>query len=46
MAEAVVKVGNLEVVSAMTEGFVKNMRIKVVDGVAVAVKATHVIVGE
>ncbi len=46
MAEVVVKVGNLEVVSAITEGSVKGMRIKVRDAVTVAVKATDVIVGK
>ncbi|HNP82046.1 MAG: TOBE domain-containing protein [Nitrospira sp.] len=46
MAEVVVKVGNLEVVSAITEGSVKSMGIKVGDAVTVAVKATDVIVGK
>ena len=46
MAEVVVKVGNLEVVSAITEGSVKGMGIKVGDAVTVAVKATDVIVGK
>ena len=46
MAEEVVKVGNLEVVSAITEGSVKSMGIKVGDAVTVAVKATDVIVGK
>ena len=46
MAEVVVKVGNLEVVSASTEGSVKSMGIKVGDAVTVAVKATDVIVGK
>ena len=46
MAEVVVKVGNLEFVSAITEGYVKNMGIKVGDAVTVAVKATDVIVGK
>ena len=46
MAEVVVKVGNLEVVSAITEGSVKSMVIKVGDAVTVAVKATDVIVGK
>ena len=46
MAEVVVKVGNLEMVSAITEGSVKSMGIKVGDAVTVAVKATDVIVGK
>ena len=46
MAEVVVKVGNLEVVSAITEGSVKSMGIKVGDAVTGAVKATDVIVGK
>ena len=46
MAEVVVKVGNLEVVSAITEGSVKSRGIKVGDAVTVAVKATDVIVGK
>ena len=46
MAEVVVKVGNLEVVSVITEGSVKSMGIKVGDAVTVAVKATDVIVGK
>ena len=46
MAQVVVKVGNLEVVSAITEGSVKSMGIKVGDAVTVAVKATDVIVGK
>ncbi|ULA67649.1 MAG: Molybdenum-pterin-binding protein 3 [Nitrospira sp.] len=46
MAEVVVKVGNLEVVSAITEGSVKSMGIKVGDAVTVAVKATDVIIGK
>jgi molybdopterin-binding protein len=46
MAEVVVKVGNFEFVSAITEGSVKNMGIKAGDAVTVAVKATDVIVGK
>ena len=46
MAEVVVKVGNLEVVSAITEGSVRSMGINVGDAVTVAVKATDVLVGE
>jgi molybdopterin-binding protein len=46
MAEVVVKVGNLEVVSANTEGSVKSMGINVGDAVTVAVKATDVLVGK
>lgn len=46
MAEVVVKVGGLEFVSAITEGSVKNMGIKVGDSVTVAIKATDVIVGK
>ena len=46
MAEIVVKVGGLEFVSAITEGSVKNMGIKVGDSVTVAIKATDVIVGK
>ncbi len=46
MAEVVVKVGGLEVVSAITEGSVKSMGLKVGDAVTVAIKATDVIVGK
>ena len=46
MAEVVVKVGNLEVVSAITEGSVRSMGINVGDAVTVAVKATDVLVGK
>ncbi len=46
MAEVVGKVGNLEFVSAITEGSVKAMGIKTGDAVTVAVKATDVIVGK
>jgi len=46
MAEVVVKVGNLEVVSAITEGSVKSMGINVGDAVTVAVKATDVLIGK
>jgi molybdopterin-binding protein len=46
MAEVVVKVGELEFVSAITEGSVKNMGIKAGDSVTVAIKATDVIVGK
>jgi molybdopterin-binding protein len=46
MAEVVVKVGNLEVVAAITEGSVKNMGLKVNDSVTVAIKATEVIIGK
>lgn len=46
MAEVTVKVGNLEFVSAITEGSVKNMGLKVNDSVTVAVKATDVMVGK
>ncbi|CBK42844.1 Molybdenum-pterin-binding protein [Nitrospira defluvii] len=46
MAEVVVKVGNLEVVSAITEGSVKSMGVNVGDAVTVAVKATDVLVGK
>ena len=41
-----VKVGNLEVVAAITDGSVKNMGLKVNDPVTVAVKATDVMVGK
>ncbi len=44
MAEVVVKVGNLEFVSAITEGSVENMGIRIGDAMTVAVKATNVIV--
>ncbi|MCE3224333.1 MAG: mopII [Nitrospira sp.] len=46
MAEVVVKVGNLDVVAAITEGSVKNMGLKVNDQVTVAVKATEVMIGK
>ncbi|MBA2487029.1 MAG: TOBE domain-containing protein [Nitrospira sp.] len=46
MAEVVVKVGNLEFVSAITEGSVKAMEVKIGDAVTVAIKATDVIVGK
>ena len=38
MAEVVVKVGNLEFVSAITEGSVKNMGIKVGDKVFIEIQ--------
>ncbi len=46
MAEVTVKVGNLEVVAAITEGSVKSMGLKVNDAVTVAIKATDVMVGK
>lgn len=46
MAEVPVKVGNLQFVSAITEGSVKNMGLKVNDTVTVAIKATDVMVGK
>jgi len=46
MAEVTVKVGNLEVVAAITEGSVKAMGLKVNDAVTVAIKATDVMVGK
>jgi molybdopterin-binding protein len=46
MAEVTVKVGNLEFVSAITEGSVKNLGLKINDTVTVAVKATEVIIGK
>ncbi len=46
MAEVTVKVGNLEVVAAITEGSVKTMGLKVNDAVTVAIKATDVMVGK
>jgi molybdopterin-binding protein len=46
MAEVTVKVGNLQFVSAITEGSVKNMGLKVNDTVTVAIKATDVMVGK
>jgi molybdopterin-binding protein len=46
MAEVTVKVGNLEVVAAITEGSVRSMGLKVNDSVTVAVKATDVMVGK
>ena len=42
MAEVTVKVGTLEFVTAITEGSVKNMGLKVNDSVMVAVKATEI----
>jgi molybdopterin-binding protein len=46
MAEVTVKVGNIEVVAAITEGSVKSMGLKVNDSVTVAIKATDVMVGK
>lgn len=46
MAEVVVKVGTLEFVSAITDGSVKTMGLKVGDAVTVAIKATDVLVGK
>lgn len=46
MAEVTVKIGNLQFVSAITEGSVKNMGLKVNDAVTVAIKATDVMVGK
>ena len=46
MAEVTVKVGNLEFVSAITEGSVKHLALKVNDAVTVAVKATEVMIGK
>jgi molybdopterin-binding protein len=46
MAEVTVKVGNLQFVSAITEGSVKNMGLKVNDTVTVGIKATDVMVGK
>jgi molybdopterin-binding protein len=46
MAEVTVKVGNLEVVAAITEGSVKGMGLKANDAVTVAIKATDVMVGK
>ncbi len=46
MAEVTVKIGTLEFVSAITEGSVKNMGLKVNDPVTVAIKATDVMVGK
>ena len=46
MAEVTVKIGTLQFVSAITEGSVKNMGLKVNDTVTVAIKATDVMVGK
>ena len=46
MAEVTVKIGNFQFVSAITEGSVKNMGLKVNDTVTVAIKATDVMVGK
>lgn len=46
MAEVTVKIGNLQFVSAITEGSVRNMGLKVNDTVTVAIKATDVMVGK
>jgi molybdopterin-binding protein len=46
MAEVTVKIGNLEVVAAITEGSVKGMGLKVNDPVTIAIKATDVMVGK
>jgi molybdopterin-binding protein len=46
MAEVTTKVGDLEVVAAITEGSVKSMGLKVGDSILVAVKATDVMIGK
>ena len=46
MDEVTVKVGNLEVEAAITEGSIKNMGLKVNDPVTIAIKATDVMVGK
>jgi molybdopterin-binding protein len=46
MAEVTVKIGTLQFVSAITEGSVKSMGLKVNDTVTVAIKATDVMVGK
>lgn len=46
MAEVVVKVGHLEFVTAITDGSVKSMDLKINDSVLVAVKATEVMIGK
>lgn len=46
MAEVTVKIGNLQFVSAITEGSVRNMGLNVNDTVTVAIKATDVMVGK
>lgn len=46
MAEVTVKIGTLEFVSAITEGSVKNMGLKVNDSVTVVIKATDVMIGK
>jgi molybdopterin-binding protein len=44
MAEVVVQVGELEVVSAITRGSVEAMNLKVGDAVTAVVKATEVMI--
>ena len=44
MAEVVVKVGQFEIVSAITRGSVESMGLKVGDQVKVVIKATEVLV--
>lgn len=46
MAEVVVKVGNQEVVSAVTRGSVEALGIKKGDDIVVVIKATEVILGK
>ncbi len=46
MAEVVVKVGDNEVVAAITRSSVENMGIKVGDEVAAVVKATEVMIAK
>ena len=46
MGEVTVKVGDIEVVAAITMGSVKSMGLKVKDTVTVAVKATEVLVAK
>jgi molybdopterin-binding protein len=46
MAEVVVSVGNLEIVSAITRGSVETMGLKVGDQVTAVIKSTEVIVAK
>ena len=44
MAEVVVTVGNLEIVSAITRGSVDSMKLKAGDSVRVVIKSTEVMI--
>jgi molybdopterin-binding protein len=46
MAEVVVTVGNLEIVSAITRGSAESMGLKVGDKVTAVIKSTEVLIGK